>query len=358
LNLYEVYNSFAMSKSVFAAMSGGVDSSVTAYLLKEAGYAVSGIHLELTSGLEIAAAEHNDLELTCQMLRIPIHFLNAEVEFKERVIEYFCQEYSLGRTPNPCIRCNKDIKFGLLMDKVREMGGDYLATGHYVRVEASAAGYQLLKGVDPAKDQSYFLYVLGQKELSQVLFPVGGLLKTEVKKLAADLGLPASVRRESQDICFVPGGDHRAFLNSRLKPRPGEIVDAEGNIRGEHKGLAYYTVGQRQGMGVSAGQRLYVIHLDNITNRLIIGPQDQLFKKSLSAHNLNFISGRAPEGCIEIRAKVRYRALEAKAVLLVKGNKADINFIEPQRAIALGQSVVFYQGESVLGGGIIAGTAE
>jgi tRNA-specific 2-thiouridylase len=351
-----VYN-MDMSKRVFVAMSGGVDSSVTAYLLKADGYDVHGIHLELTGGHEPSSAVHDDLELTCRMLGIPLHFLHAEVEFEDIVIGYFCAEYNLGRTPNPCIRCNKKIKFGLLMEKVRELGGDYLATGHYARVEASAAGYRLLKGVDSTKDQSYFLYVLGQKELAQVIFPAGGLVKKDVKKLAVDMGFPAAVRRESQDICFVPGGDHRALLTSRLKPRTGEIIDIAGNIRGQHRGLAYYTIGQRQGLGVSGGQPLYVIGLDTLTNRLVIGPQEQLLKKSLRAGNLNWILGQAPEGIVEITARVRYRASEVKACLSVKNETAEVTFLEPQRALAPGQSVVFYQGELVLGGGVIAETS-
>jgi tRNA-uridine 2-sulfurtransferase len=346
-----------MSKRVFVAMSGGVDSSVTAYLLKEDGYDVNGIHLELSGGHEPSSEGHDDLELTCRMLGIPLHFLHAEVEFEDIVIGYFCKEYSQGRTPNPCVRCNKKIKFGLLMDKVREFGGDYLATGHYARVEASAAGYSLLKGLDSTKDQSYFLYVLGQKELAQIIFPVGGLYKKDVKKLAVDLGFPAAVRRESQDICFVPGGDHRALLSSRLKPQPGEIIDIAGNIKGQHRGLAYYTIGQRQGLGVGGGQALYVIGLDILTNRLVIGPQDQLLKKSLKACSLNWISGRAPEGNIEITARVRYRASEVTAFLSITNDTAEVAFLEPQRALAPGQSVVFYQGERVLGGGVIAETS-
>jgi tRNA-uridine 2-sulfurtransferase len=346
-----------MSKRVFVAMSGGVDSSITAYLLKKDGYDVYGIHLELGGGQETSSSGHDDLELTCRMLGIPLHFLHTEVEFEEIVIGYFCAEYNLGRTPNPCIRCNKKIKFGLLMDRVRELGGDYLATGHYARVEASAAGYRLLKGVDSTKDQSYFLYVLGQKELAQVIFPVGGLYKKDVKKLAINLGFPAAARRESQDICFVPGGDHRALLSSRLKPQTGEIIDIAGNIRGRHRGLVYYTIGQRQGLGVGGGQPLYVISLDTLTNRLVIGPQELLLKKSLKAITLNWISGQAPESDIEVTARVRYRASEVKACLSVTNDTAEVAFKEPQRALAPGQSVVFYQGELVLGGGIIAETS-
>jgi tRNA-uridine 2-sulfurtransferase len=343
-----------MSKRVFAAMSGGVDSSVTVRLLQEAGYEVEGIHLELSPELQaIPEPDHADLETTCRMLKIPLHYLHLEKEFDSRIIDYFCEEYSRGRTPNPCIRCNKTIKFGLLLEKVLEMGGDYLATGHYARVEYYENGYRLLKGTDPQKDQSYFLYVLGQKELSRVLFTVGGMCKSEVKKMAVSLGLPAAERRESQDICFIPDNDSRAFLARRLAPKPGEIVDIEGNVLGQHRGLGYYTIGQRQGAGISAREPLYVIRLDSETNRLVMGSRSQLFKNNLIAYNLNWILGKAPEGEIEVRAKVRYRSPEFKATVRVKDEVAEVHFAEPQRAIAPGQSVVFYQGEMVLGGGII-----
>jgi tRNA-specific 2-thiouridylase len=347
-----------MSARVFVAMSGGVDSSVAAHLLKKAGYAVTGIHLELSSKAKIAPdAEHADLEHTCRLLDIPLHYLDLEREFDNRIIAYFCAEYSRGRTPNPCIRCNKYIKFGLLLDKVREMGGDHLATGHYARVETASTGYRLLKGIDQSKDQSYFLYVLGQAELARVLFPLGGMYKSEVKQLAAGWGLPAASRPESQDICFIPGNDNRAFIATRLTLEPGEIVDVNGNVLGRHEGLAYYTIGQRQGIGVSSSERLYVTGLDIAKNRLIIGPPSQLFKHRLVASELNWISGEVPESNLEVSVKIRYRSQESRATLRIEGKKADVCFDKPQRALAPGQSVVFYQGDIVLGGGIIGETA-
>ena len=340
------------------AMSGGVDSSVSAYLLKEAGYRVSGIHLELYRTPNPTSGEdHADLERTCRQINIPLYILHLEKEFESRIIDYFCHEYGRGRTPNPCIKCNKSIKFGLLLDKVREMGGDRLASGHYARIEASAAGYRLLKGVDGSKDQSYFLYTLGQRELGQTLFPLGGRHKKDVKQLAAGLNLPAAERRESQDICFIPDDDQRVFLAGRLSPRRGEIVDSNGKVLGQHRGLPYYTIGQRQGTGVSAGERFYVIRLDPETNRLVVGPQSQLFKERLVAYNLSWVSGRPPEGQAEVMAKIRYRSPEARATLEVKGEGVEVRFAEMQRAIAIGQSVVFYQGDEVLGGGVIGETA-
>jgi tRNA-uridine 2-sulfurtransferase len=343
-----------MPERVFVAMSGGVDSSVSAHLLKEAGYAVSGVHLELSpepSGNP--ETEHADLERTCELLNIPLVYVHMENEFERGVIDYFCREYSLGRTPNPCVRCNLQIKFGLLLDRVREMRGQYLATGHYARVEKNGAEYRLLKGTDPAKDQSYFLYLLGQRELSQVIFPVGAMHKTEVKERAAALGLPAAGRAESQDICFVPGNDSRAFLASHLENRPGDIVDLSGRVLGKHRGLAFYTIGQRQGVGVSSSGPLYVLSLDAGANRLVIGPEAGLFKNDLTAGNLSWVSGRPPADGNAVRAKVRYRSGEAEASLRIEDGIAHVTFREPQKAIAPGQAVVFYLGEVVLGGGTI-----
>jgi tRNA-uridine 2-sulfurtransferase len=346
-----------MSKRVFVAMSGGVDSSVTAYLLKEAGYEVQGIHLELTAeNIPIPERDHSDLEKTCQVLKIPLHYLKVETEFKDKVIDYFCNEYNQGHTPNPCVQCNRNIKFGILLDKVLEMKGDYMATGHYARIDHIEADYRLLKGVDKSKDQSYFLYLLGQRELEHVLFPLGGLHKTQVKKIAASEGLPAAVRRESQDICFLPDGDYHVFISGRVFPEPGEIVDLAGRVLGRHKGLAYYTIGQRQGLGISSQEPLYVIELDTKNNKIVIGPVEKLFKTGLIANNLSWISGKTPEGIMEVSCKVRYRAPEAKATLNMKNNLAEVCFESPQRAIAPGQSVVFYQGDVVLGGGIIGST--
>jgi tRNA-uridine 2-sulfurtransferase len=351
-----LYNELVFER-VFVAMSGGVDSSVTAHLLKEAGYNVSGIHMELFPDLKSSREiDHADLERTCQLLGIPLYYLHFEPEFQSCVVDYFCEEYSRGRTPNPCIRCNKYIKFGLLLDKVTGMGGDLVATGHYARVIREKTGYRLLKGIDPDKDQSYFLYMLGQKELARVLFPLGEKLKTEVKQLAAELGLPAVTRKESQDICFIPDKDSHAFIASHVTSRPGDIVDVEGRIFGRHRGLSYYTIGQRQGLGLSSRERFYVIGIEIDANRLIIGPQPQLYKKKIVAHDLVWVSGKAPEGIMEISAKVRYSSPAAKANLQVRDGKAEISFFALQRAIAPGQSVVFYNGDTLIGGGIIVET--
>ena len=343
-----------MAQHVFVAMSGGVDSAVTAFLLKEAGYRVSGIHLELSPNpLTTPEAEHADLETTCRMLDIPLHYLSLEEDFQSSIIDYFCEEYRRGRTPNPCVRCNRQIKFGLLLKKVLEMGGELLATGHYSRVEKSAGSFHLLKGLDNTKDQSYFLYVLNQTVLERVLFPLGGLRKTEVKALASQKGLPSAVRKESQDICFVPDNDHKAFLAARVAFQAGEIVDSGGKVLGRHQGLAAYTVGQRQGMRVSASERLYVVEMDAEKNRLVIGTWDELLKSDLTACDLNWVSGQIPRETLHVTARVRYRAVGAVAAVDVEGNRAKVHFETAQRAIAPGQSVVFYKGEEVIGGGVI-----
>ena len=337
-------------KRVFVAMSGGVDSSLAAALLKKAGYEVSGVYMQLWSGME---RNTSDLEHTCHMLDIPLHKLNLETEFQSLVIDYFCEEYSLGCTPNPCIVCNQHIKFGLLLDRVLEMGADYLATGHYTRIERLPNGYRLLKAVDITKDQSYFLYALGQRELQHLLFPLGNLDKVEVRKLAAKLGLPTANRHESQDICFIPDNDYRSFIAKHISLQSGDIVDTEGRVLGGHDGLAQYTVGQRQGLGLTSNKRLYVLKLDTADNRLVVGTKDQLLSNTLFASKLSWVSGEAPKQPISIMAKIRYRSPEVAARLHLRHGVAEVNFHQPQPAITPGQAIVFYQGDAVLGGGII-----
>jgi tRNA-specific 2-thiouridylase len=333
---------------VVVAMSGGVDSSLAAALLKEAGYEVSGAYMQLWADHDIS-----DLEHTCHLLDIPLHKLNFETEFKDAVIDYFCREYSLGRTPNPCITCNQHIKFGLLLDRVLEMGADYLATGHYARVEHSTNGYSLLKAVDTAKDQSYFLYTLGQRELQHLLLPLGNLHKTETRRLAAERGLPTSTRHDSQDICFIPDNDYRSFIAQHIPAKAGDIVNTEGRVLGKHNGLARYTLGQRQGLGLASKERLYVLRSDAANNRLVVGTQDQLLSDRLLATKLIWVSGKAPQQPANITAKIRYKSPEAAARLHIHQGRAEVQFVKPQRAITPGQSVVFYHGEAVLGGGII-----
>jgi len=338
-------------KRVAVAMSGGVDSSAAAALLKQAGYGVSGIYARLWPYPDLASTIA-DLERTCQLLDIPLHQLDLEEEFRRLVVDYFTQEYGRGRTPNPCIACNQHIKFGLLMEKALEMGAEYIATGHYARIEPSPEGYRLRQAADQSKDQSYFLYMLGQKQLERLLLPLGELSKEKARKIAGEIGLPTVSRSESQDVCFIPDNDYRSFIAPHVSFQPGDIVDIKGKVLGQHDGMAKYTVGQRQGLGLASDDPLYVIEMDAANNRLVVGSKDQLLHSVLLASQLSWVSGKAPAGPISITAKVRYKAPEAVAELHLNDG-AELRFDEPQQAAAPGQSVVFYQDDFVLGGGII-----
>lgn len=338
-------------KRVAVAMSGGVDSSVVAALLKQAGYEVSGIHMRL--GSDTMSSNLPDLECTCQLLEIPLYKLDLEREFRHLVIDYFCQEYGRGRTPNPCVACNQYVKFGLLLERALGRGAEYLATGHYARVESTAEGYKLRKAVDITKDQSYFLYTLGQEQLQHLLLPLGDLSKDKVRSLATELDLPTRSHHDSQDICFIPDNDYRAFVAENMPLQAGEIVDINGKVLGKHGGLAGYTIGQRQGLGLSADEPLYVLKLDAEGNKLVVGSREQALHNVLVARQTSWVSGESPQEPMEITAKIRYKASEAAAELYPGDDGVEVRFIEPQPAIAPGQSVVFYQGDTVLGGGVI-----
>jgi tRNA-specific 2-thiouridylase len=335
---------------VAIAMSGGVDSSTSAAILKERGYDVFGVTMRLSAGDSGEAAE--SARAVARLLGIPHHVLDFREVFTQRIISDFCREYGSGRTPNPCVFCNQYLKFGALLDTVRQMGAECLATGHYARIEHNG-GYRLLKGIDNAKDQSYFLYRLVQDQLKYVIFPVGDRHKSEVKKLAVGLGLPSATRKESRDICFLPGDDYRAFLARHTTFEPGDIVDTDGKILGKHSGLALYTVGQRQKLGIYSGHRLYVLKMDAASNRVVVGTEEYLLKDRLVAGNLNWIAGEAPGETFSASARVRYRSPEAPATIHLKDGRAEVHFQQAQRAIAPGQSIVFYRGDGVLGGGII-----
>ncbi len=346
-------------KRVAVAMSGGVDSSLATALLKEAGYEVIGITMQIwpsdkqafggCCGLEAI----EDAKKVAYKLGIPHYVVNFRDIFAQKVIADFCLEYSLGKTPNPCIRCNQYIKFDALLKKAKELDCSFIATGHYARIEQSPNGYHLLKAVDLTKDQSYFLYTLGQSELQHLLLPIGNLHKVEVRRLAAEMGLPTATRRESQDICFIPDNDYRSFIAKHSPLKSGDIVDTNGKVLGRHSGLAQYTVGQRQGLGLTSNKRLYVIRLDTANNRLVVGTRDQLLSNRLFVSKLSWVSGEAPEELANITAKIRYRSPEATAKLHLNDGVAEVNFQQPQRAITPGQAIVFYQGNAVLGGGII-----
>ncbi len=355
---------------VAVAMSGGVDSSMAAALLKESGYEVIGVTMQLwprqATGEDrvggccgVEAVEW--AKRVAYKLGILHYVINLRDIFAEKVIADFCREYSLGRTPNPCIRCNQYIKFDTLLQRAKELDADFLATGHYARIDHSPDGYRLLKAVDSSKDQSYFLYTLGQRELQHLLFPVGNLYKAEVRRLAAKMGLPTANRRDSQDICFIPDNDYRPFVARQVSLKPGDIVGTGGEVLGRHSGLAQYTVGQRQGLGLASGhgsgqasnKRLYVIKIDVAGNRLVVGTESQLLSNRLVARELSWVSGEAPTEEISATAKIRYKSPEVAAKLCFNDGVAEVEFCQSQRAVTPGQAVVFYQGDVVLGGGII-----
>ena len=350
-------------KLVVVAMSGGVDSSAAAALLKKEGYEVIGVTMRLwTEGNGDSPAPHRrccsleeveDARRVCQVLDIPFYVVNFEPQFQTYVVDYFCQEYLRGRTPNPCLACNKWIKFDFLLNRALTLGADYLATGHYARIERRNESYILLKGIDSAKDQSYVLYNLGQKELKHLLFPLGMYTKSEARRIAQETGLPVWDKTESQEICFVTDGDYHHFLSERSLTQPGDIVDTEGKVLGRHSGIGFYTVGQRRGLGLVAHKPLYVLSIEPDSNRVVVGGNEQLLRNELIASEVSYVSGEPPQEPMDVTAKIRYKSPEEKAKLYPQGRQARLIFEEAQRAITPGQAVVFYSGDVVLGGGII-----
>jgi len=343
-----------LKKKVVVAMSGGVDSSLVAALLKEKNYDVIGItihHYEGNESLESA-------EQAAQNLEIPWHVLDFTKEFKNIVIDCFCNEYLAGRTPNPCVVCNLKIKFGLLLEKAKSLGADYLATGHYAinEYDQESKKYLLKRGTDENKDQSYFLYRLNQEILPCVLFPLGKFKKSQTRELAKKYGLKNYKKEESQEICFIRDDNYRKFLSQHIQDtiKPGKFIDKEGKILGEHQGISFYTIGQRKGLGVSLNKRRYVIEINPRQNTITLGDDKDLYKDKLSAKDLNFISGNTLSDSIKAEVKIRYNSKKSPAIISPCGEgRVLINFEKPQRAITPGQSAVFYQGDVVMGGGII-----
>ena len=348
---------------VAVALSGGVDSAVSAALLVERGYHVEGVTMRLWKEAPLAHKMSDDIDSArriCEHLGIPHHTLDLREAFVRQIVEAFVQEYAEGRTPNPCIRCNRLLKFGSLLAYARRQGFTFLATGHYARIVRIDGVYRLLCGVDIRKDQSYFLYTLQQEQLRSLLLPLGDLTKVRVRALAQEKGLPVVDRPESQDICFLGGGDYRHFIRSRRPEavRPGPIYDAQGQLLGEHKGLPFYTIGQREGLGISAPRALYVVRLDIARNALIVGYAEALSRNALFAKGMFYVSGVLPPAGSLVEAKIRYRARRVSAhIWPLPERQARIAFEKPLRDITPGQSVVLYQGEQVLGGGVISAAA-
>jgi tRNA-specific 2-thiouridylase len=341
-------------------MSGGVDSSVAAALLVEQGYDVVGVMTRLWAEGEnrcCAPEAVEDARRVAAQLDIPFYLVNYETEFQTCVVDYFIAEYSQGRTPNPCLACNRHIRFGRLLRHARALDAQYLATGHYARIGRDGNGHQLRMGADRQKDQSYVLYMLGQTELCQVLFPVGGYTKPQVREMARQRGLPVASKDESMEICFVTDDDYRRFLREHAPGavRPGPILNTLGQRIGEHKGLPFYTVGQRRGLGIAAPEALYVIRLDTARNALVVGPDRELGRQNLVAREVSYVSGKPPDKPVRVQAKIRYKAILADAVWTpLENGHAKVVFDNPLRDITPGQAVVAYQGDRVLGGGVIS----
>lgn len=366
------------NKKVFVAMSGGVDSSVSAALLKKEGYDVTGIFMVNWSKGCNLKEDRRDAMRVCAKLSIPFLTFDFEKEYKKEVIDYMTREYIEGKTPNPDVMCNKKIKFGIFLKQALKMGANFIATGHYVKIKnlKNKKIYKLLQAKDKNKDQSYFLWTLTQDKLKHCLFPIGNYLKPEVRKIAAKFGLQTAQKKDSQGLCFVGKIKFDDFLKNLIAKKKGSknyckkgrIIGTSGNILGEHRGLCYYTIGQRSGIGIGGrndakekgeSKALYVIEKNLSQNMLIVSEEKNpiLYKKELFAENLNWIKGQYPIGSsYGIKAKIRYRALLQKCEIMPTHDSGEIKvvFNKPQRAVASGQSIVFYQGEEMLGGGIIS----
>jgi tRNA-uridine 2-sulfurtransferase len=345
------------------AMSGGVDSSVAAALLKQQGYEVIGMMLKLWSeeGREDSnrCCTPDAMALARRVaaaLDIPFYVLDAKEVFRNTVVNYFLEGYARGETPNPCLMCNREIRWEFLLNHALALGADFMATGHYVRIRSESGNLQLLRAVDRSKDQSYVLHVLTQEKLKRALFPVGDYPKPEVRKIAESFGLPTASRHDSQDLCFLAGDDYRNFLQRHAADmlKPGEIVNGDGEVLGGHNGLANYTIGQRKGLGISSPVPLYVITKNAERNLLVVGTQEQLGSRELIAEDVNWISGEAPGEVFRAQVKIRYTAREADALVVpLADGQVKVEFDAPQRDITAGQAAVFYQGDVLLGGGII-----
>ncbi len=350
---------------VVVGMSGGVDSSVAALLLKEQGYDVVGIFMKNWDDTDefghcTAEEDYEDVRRVAEQIGIPHYTVNFEKEYMEKVFQYFLDEYKKGRTPNPDVMCNREIKFGEFLDRALELNADILATGHYAQIDFDGETYQLKRGADSNKDQSYFLNQLNQEQLSRAMFPIGRLSKAEVREIADKAGLATAKKKDSTGICFIGERDFREFLSQYLPAQPGEIRTLSGEVKGEHHGLMYYTLGQRKGMGIGGpGEPWFVVDKDLKNNILYVAQgkdHPRLYSVGLKASEVHWISGKVPSLPLHCTAKFRYRQPDQKVTVLpVSGeeDRVEVQFAEPQRAITPGQYVVFYDGDVCLGGGVI-----
>ena len=338
-----------MKKRVLVAMSGGVDSSVACFLLKQKGYKVAGITMDMGRKAPVRQAKK-----MCKALGVPHHVVDVKKRLERRVIKNFIDEYKKGKTPNPCVACNKHLKFSFLVKKALSLGFDFFATGHYANIEKNKKGYLLKNGKDTAKNQAYFLYPIRKDYLKHIIFPLGDLTKEKVKNIAKKADLPVDTENQSQDICFIPGKDYRSFLLGKIKKKikPGNILDLKGSVIGRHKGVPFYTVGQRGGMGIGAAHPLYVISVDPRKNLVIAGEKKDLRSRGLMAGSLNRFVANFPK---DVYARIRYAHRLAKCTVLVYNNGGfKVLFKRKQEAVTPGQSVVLYDDTgNVLGGGII-----
>ena len=354
-------------KTVVVGLSGGVDSSVAAYLLKEQGYDVIGVTMQIWQEEDSCTVEENggccglsaveDARRVAQKLDIPYYVMNFRKEFQKQVIDYFTREYLEGRTPNPCIACHRYVKWESLLKRSLEIGADYIATGHYARVEQLPNGrYAIRNSVTAKKDQTYALYNLTQEQLARTLMPVGAYTKDEIRKIAEEAGLLVAYKKDSQEICFVPDNDYARFIkNSTGKTIPkGNFVLADGKVIGEHQGIIHYTIGQRKGLNLSMGHPVFVTKIRPDSNEVVIGENEDLFVNTLICDRVNFMAMEGLEEEVRLKAKIRYNHPGAECVISpAEDGKVRVTFDQPQRAITPGQAVVFYQGEYVAGGGII-----
>jgi len=352
-------------KRVVVAMSGGVDSSVAALILKNQGYEVIGVTMRLWSIDRDNVPQSNkgccsiedtdDAKSVCQILGIKHYVMNFEKPFQEHVVNYFIKEYESGRTPHPCLACNDKIKFDFLLKKALFLDADYISTGHYAKIIPRNDTFELHRGKDTNKDQSYVLFNLSQFELEKLLLPIGEYTKKEIRELALKYKLPVADKPDSQDICFIPNGNYREFVQKRIVNNPGRIININGDQIGEHSGVHFFTIGQRRKLGLkdNFNDPLYVIKIDADKNEITLGAESELYKSNLYASKINFISGIYPNDSIKVNVKIRYKSSMSPATVNIKSNYANIDFDEPQRAITPGQPAVFYQEEKLIGGGII-----